>query len=144
MSYLHLIYVGDFELSEVGILRLTWTPEDPVRKPVVRTPLDPVVLKRLALECSPFDEAGVIPSNWCIQLENGYLVCDRYGLGAEQIQFLKRLVEETSCRLYERGFEISVDDLEPEGMAEPVAQEQLGSLSMVPLPENPAIPNLKM
>jgi hypothetical protein len=122
MSFLHLAYIGDFELDDATTLRMTWTSDDPIRKPVVRRPLDLDMIKQLVSEFTAPEEAGVFPADWSIRLDNGYLVCDRYALDVEEIQFLRRLVEKTGCRLFERGFEVSVDDLEPKIIAVPIVE----------------------
>jgi hypothetical protein len=111
VSLLHLVYVGDFEVSDGS--RLLRTPDDPIYKPVVRRPIDLSVVERLVTECSEPGESGVIPNGWSIWLKDGYLVCDQYALGVEEVHFLKRLVEETGCRLFERSFEVSPNDLTP-------------------------------
>ncbi len=113
VSLIHLIYAGDFEFEEDSRLRMTRTPEHPIYKPVVRRPLDLGVVERLVTECSEHGESGVIPNGWSIWLKDGYLVCDQFALGVAEVHFLKRLVEETGCRLFERSFEVSPDDLTP-------------------------------
>jgi hypothetical protein len=122
MSFLHLVYIGDFELDGGVTLRMGSTPDDPIRRPVVRRPIDLDIIKRLVPDGSLTEGAGVFPDNWSIRLENGYLVCDHYALDLEEIPFLRRLVEESDCRLFERGFEVSVDDLEPGTIAAPITQ----------------------
>jgi hypothetical protein len=113
VSFLHLIYVGDFELVDGLRPVMARTTDDPIYKPVVRKPLDLGVVERLVSECSMPGESGVLPGDWSIWLEDGYLACDQYALGVEEIRFLRRLVEETGCRLFERSSEVSPDDLTP-------------------------------
>ena len=113
MSLVHLIYAGDFELVDGSCLLMANSPDDPIYKPVVRLPLDLGVVKRLVQECSTPGESVIIPSSWSIWREDGYLACDRYALGVAEVRFLKRLVEETGCRLFERSLEVPVGDLTP-------------------------------
>jgi hypothetical protein len=113
VSFLHLIYVGDFEVSDGSSLQMTRTSDDPIYKPVVRHPIDLEVVARLIPEGLAMAGSRVIPADWSIWLEDGYLVADRYALGVEEVRFLWKLVEETGYRLFERSFEVSVDDLTP-------------------------------
>jgi hypothetical protein len=102
MSFIHYIYVGDFELIDGLSLRFARTLEDPRPKVVVRRPLDLRVAERLVSECSGPGESGVIPESWSIWPE-----------GVEEIRFLRRLKEETGCRLFEWSHEVSIDHLTP-------------------------------
>ena len=113
MSFLHLIYVGDFE-RDGPIAQFTRTPGDPTFKPVVRTPIDLNIVDRLVSALiNPCEATGAFPASWHIWREDGYLACDRYALSVDEILFLKRLTGQTDCRLFERAFEVSVDDLIP-------------------------------
>lgn len=116
MSFLHLIYIGDFEVSDKSCLQMTRTADNPIYKPVIRRPIDLGVVAHLIPVDLALTDSGVIPGDWSISLEDGYLVADRYALGVEEIRFLKRLVEAIGYRLFERAFEVSVDDLTPRSM----------------------------
>ena len=144
MSFLHLVYVGDFEVSDGPCLRMTRTTDDPIYKPVVRRPLDLGVVERLASKGDGTGETGVLPAAQPIWAEGGYLVCDRYALGVDEILFLRRLVEETGCRLFERSFEISVDDLTPSRYSVPGTRSKNDTLAVgSPGPANGTMPDFK-
>ena len=142
MSFLHLIYVGDFERDGPSI-RLARTPDDPILRPVVRRPIDPSLVERLASDLPAGGGTGV-PAAWHLWDEGGYLACDRYGLGVDEILFLRRLVEEAGCRLFERGFEISVDDLTPRKEAISNARSKNYTLTVGgPTPGTGTMPDFK-
>ncbi len=111
MSFLHSLYVGDFELLDESHLRMHRTSDDPVFSPVVRRSLDSGQVDRLLAECTSSEGLSTIPLDSSIQLADGYLICDRYSLSAEEIGFLRRLVEETGSRMFERTCEVSLDEL---------------------------------
>ncbi len=101
MSFLHYMYIGHFE-QEGDYVRFTNTPTDSILKPVVRRPLDMETVKRLVRELKGSEiEPGnsLLPSDWAIWAEDGYLACDQCVLRPEEIDFIARLTQNTGCDL---------------------------------------------
>ena len=144
MSFLHKLYVGDFELDNGGWLRMANTPDDPIRKPVVRHPIDLDVVQRLASKYHAPGETGILPAAWPIWAEDGYLACDRYALGTEEIHFLRQLAEAIHCRFFELFFEVPLDDLTPTMRAVSGGPNENDSLTVgTPGPPNGTMPDFK-
>ncbi|OAI54823.1 hypothetical protein AYO44_03100 [Planctomycetaceae bacterium SCGC AG-212-F19] len=94
MAWVHFLYVGHFE-REKGFVKLRDT------ELVIEKPLDEKIVQRML--------AGVgltldsIPKDWYLEIEDGYLVCDRYGSSNECIKFIASLSTETGCDIFDKG-----------------------------------------
>jgi hypothetical protein len=111
MSFLHIAYAGDFERDGEWV-RFAGTPDDPILKPVIRRPLDEVIVNGLAGK-EEGRAGGNFPEAWHIWAEDGYLAFDRYKLTPDAVAFLTRLVAATGCQLvdFNSRSEVGVDDL---------------------------------
>lgn len=120
MSFLHLLYIGYFERDGEWV-RMEMPPGE-LRGPVVRYPLNLDVVSRLASAFGPPGDDGLVPPSWHFWIEDGYLACDRYSLGPDEIAFLKRLVGETGCQIADGPVAVSVDVLAPKEQAARVGE----------------------
>jgi hypothetical protein len=110
MSFIHHLFVGDFERDENGIRFGRPGPTEPYR-PVVAQPLTQDVVAAVVREVTGRAREA-IPTEWSSWLDDGYLVSDKYTRNAEEIDFISKLVERTGYSLYDRAAhtEISLSD----------------------------------
>jgi hypothetical protein len=101
MSLIHYLFLGHFE-REGGMVRFSKDPGSRVYGPVVRKPLDAEAIGLLLREVTGGEGSrNDIPEGWPIYLKDGYLVCDKYSRDPEVIRFVKVLVRQTGCDIYD-------------------------------------------
>jgi hypothetical protein len=123
MSFFHCLYLGHFE-HDGDAIRFTSTPTDPILRPVVRRPLNLEELKCITEEAAlSVPGQRLFPGDWEMWVEDGYLVCNRYALSREAIDFIHRLVQVTGCELvdFNARAAISPEELMPTRLSPPAA-----------------------
>lgn len=143
MSFLHLIYLGDFE-HDGEFVRFRNAPDDPILKPVVRRPLNLEEVKQIARQAGIQGTGqAIFPDHWKIWVEEGYLSGDRYALDPEVIGFIRRLVKATGCEVVDFSTRslirpedlVPVDALPMGATPEVVANGLIGGTSSTPIHE---------
>src|SRR5262245_26669085 len=99
MSFVNHLYVGHFE-HESGHVRLAPVAPHGIRRPVVRRPLDPADFAALLPTHDHYEEGrSEIPSDWNLWFADGTLICGKYEMNPEAVDFLSRLVQATGCEI---------------------------------------------
>lgn len=101
MSFIHYLFVGDFDRDEHGIRFVRPGPGEPFR-PVVARPLTPNMVAAAVRDVTG-GANETIPNDWSAWLDDGFLICDRYTKNPREIEFISRLVEQTGYSLYDRS-----------------------------------------
>ena len=114
MSFVHLVFVGDFERDGEWI-RYANSPDNPILKPVVRRPIDLNLIRRLAGTAGAESHDELLLASWGLWLEDGYLGANRYALTADGINFIARVVASGAYQLVDdQGhLPVTVEELVP-------------------------------
>ena len=101
MSFIHYLFVGDFERDEHGVRFARPGPGAPYR-PVVARPLTENVVAAAVKDVTG-GAIETIPNDWSAWLDDGFLICDRYTKNLREIEFISALVERAGYSLYDRA-----------------------------------------